>query len=104
MIAGTDIAINGTTLVVPPLNLRLYFEFEKELEILMAPAKHTNAEYLEAAINVFVADIRRNYPEFNKDALMELAYPDIPDLVKALFIRAGFNSVPLGAAQEPVKP
>ncbi|MGH8321616.1 MAG: hypothetical protein ACRESI_06650 [Gammaproteobacteria bacterium] len=84
---------------MPPLNLRLYFDHEAELDIIRNPAGHTDREYVEAVSKVLTASLKRNYPEFHEAEFMEAAYPDLVDMVAALFTKSGFSERPLEPTQ-----
>lgn len=108
MILGVTVKIGGKEYVLPPLNLRLYFDHEKDLDVLMKPAEHSNTEYVKAAMAVLVPSLKRNYPEFSDSEFLEVAYSEVPELVRALFTKAGFENVPLEqsppAAEKPQTP
>lgn len=95
MIPGVTVKIGGKEYVLPPLNLRLYFDHEKDLDVLMKPAEHSNTEYVKAAMDVIVPSLKRNYPDFSDSEFLEVAYSEVPELVRALFTKAGFENVPL---------
>lgn len=105
MIPGIVTNLGGTDYTVPPLNLRLYFQHEKEIEVLSAPAKSSQADYVRAAIVVLLAVLQRNYPEMTRERLEDaLDYPALPQVIAAIFGQSGFTRPLTAAATQGPQP
>ena len=105
MIAGITINLGGTEYTVPPLNLRLFFAHEKDIDTLTHPAGSGTAEYTKAAVTVLHECLKRNYPELSKDALLDAVdYPQLPALIAAIFGQSGFVNRPLEPSQPSQSP
>lgn len=101
MIPGIAMNLGGTDYTVPPLNLRLYFAHEKEVQTLQEPAKVSPSDYVRAAIVVLLAVLQRNYPEMTQERLEDaLDYPKLPQVIAAIFGQSGFTR-PLAATATP---
>jgi len=95
MIPGTNVDIGGKSYTLPPINLRIYFDHEADLAIIFKPEGNADKAYVTAVQNVLIASIQRNYPDFGEAEAMEINYPDIGRIVKALLSNAGFTHSPL---------
>jgi len=95
MIPGTNVDIGGKSYTLPPINLRIYFDHEADLAIIFKPEGNADKAYVTAVQNVLIASIQRNYPDFGEAEAMEINYPDIGRIVKALLSNAGFTQSPL---------
>lgn len=96
MIAGISVNLGGTDYTVPPLNLRLFFAHEKDIETLTHPAASGTVEYTKAAVTVLHECLKRNYPDMDRDALLDAVdYPQLPGLIAAIFGQSGFVNRPL---------
>lgn len=102
MLPGATIELGGEQYVLPPLNLRLYYDFEKERQVIMDPGAHTSQEYTDATAVLIVESLKRNYPEIQREFVLEhISVPDCPKYVLALLSNAGFEARPLDRPKAP---
>lgn len=105
MIPGTLINLGGTDYTVPPLNLRLFFQYEAQINVLTNPAAHSMADYAKAAGEVLLAVMQRNYPELTAEQFADLVdFGTLAPMVSAMFAQSGFSSRPLAASQPTPSP
>lgn len=95
MIFGTSVNIGGTDYVVPPLNLRTYFDQQDAFKIATDPKDYSQIEVIEASLTLLVPTIQRNYPAFTREMLLDVGMIELPSVVAAMFKNAGFIAVPL---------
>jgi hypothetical protein len=99
MIPGINVNLGGTDYTVPPLNLRLFFQFEEQVGVLQNPAAHSIADYAKAASAVLLAVIQRNYPDLTADQFAEqVDFTSLAPMVSAMFGQSGFTGRPLEAS------
>lgn len=107
---GHPIKIGGRELILPPLNLRLYFAEDgetprQEVTVVENPKNYAPAVYNKAAFTLLEASLRRNYSadELPRDFLLDNVHtPDLPTYVFALLTNAGFKKQ--GPLEQPAKP
>lgn len=96
---GHPIKIGGRELILPPLNLRLYYSEDgetpcKEVLVVQNPTAHKPEEYNAAAAKLLKASLRRNYSpeELPQEFLLDnVNVCDLPTYVFALLTNAGFK-------------
>lgn len=94
IIPGTQLSNGATTIVVPPMNLRIYFDesTKDDVELVMRGSKEDPKAYQQAAINVVLACARRNHPELSREQLYEvLDSADLAPLVVAVVTKSPFR-------------
>lgn len=100
MIAGVQMDMGGTQYTVPPLNLRIFFAHESDIDVLTHPGQNGTVAYTKAAVAVLHECLKRNYPDIGIDVLMDAVdYPQLPSLIAAIFGQSGFVSRPLATSQ-----
>lgn len=99
MIPGISINLGGTEHIVPPLNLRLFFQYEAQVGVLQNPTAHSMADYAKAASEVLLAVLQRNYPNLTAEQFADLVdFTSLAPLVQAMFGQSGFTGRPLAAS------
>ena len=96
MIEGIKVSIGGTEYVIPPMTLRIQLcdPTKASVEKIQQGAEST-AEFVDAALDVILACAKRNYPDLERDVLMDLDFADISPLVVSLMTKSGFAPRPL---------
>jgi hypothetical protein len=101
-IPGIQLSNGATTIVVPPMNLRIYFDesTKDDVELVLQGSKEDPKAFSLAAINVILACARRNHPELSREQLCDvLDSADLAPLVVAVVTKSGFKPQPLGEMQ-----
>lgn len=99
IIPGIQLSNGATTIVVPPMNLRIYFDeaTKDDVELVLQGSKENPLAYQQAAINVVLACARRNHPEISREQLYEvLDSADLGPLVVAVVTKSAFKPQVLG--------
>lgn len=119
MLPGTTVTLSGEDYIVPPLNLRVYYDVPEDstekvnpnVTVVLNSTKHTPEEYTAATLALFLPTIQRNYPTFDRAKALEVVgYADCPGLVMAMLTKAGFKkkdpleSPPAAASAQPANP
>ena len=105
MIPGIPVTLGGADYTVPPLNLRLFFQYEEQVGVLQNPGAHSIADYAKAASAVLLAVIQRNYPELTAEQFADLVdFTSLAPMVQAMFGQSGFTGRPLAASPTPASP
>lgn len=98
MIPGISVNLGGTDYIVPPLNLRTFFQFEEQVGVLQSPGAHSIADYAKAASAVLLAVIQRNYPDLTAEQFADMVdFTSLSPMVQAMFGQSGFTGRPLAA-------
>lgn len=105
MIPGINVNLGGTDYTVPPLNLRLFFQFEEQIDVLNKPGAHSLGEYAKAAGAVLLAVMQRNYPDMTAEQFAELVdFGNLTTMVQAMFAQSGFAARPLAPSRPTPSP
>lgn len=109
LLQGHAIKIGGRELILPPLNLRLYYAEDgetprKEVVIVQNPQTSTPQEYNSAAFKLLESSLRRNYSpdDVSREFLLDnVNVCDLPTYVFAMLTNAGFKKS--GPLESPAK-
>ncbi|MDE2426906.1 MAG: hypothetical protein KGO96_13480 [Elusimicrobia bacterium] len=105
MIPGINVNLGGTDYTVPPLNLRLFFQFEEDIAVISSPGQHSLGDTAKASTRVLLAVMQRNYPELTEaDLLDKLDFVNLNQVVQAMFGQSGFAARPLAPSRPTPTP
>lgn len=100
---GITLTDGTTTIVVPPMNLRVQFdeEIEPHLTRIFAGDIGDGRAYMESCIALLLACGRLNHPDLKRETLLDLVdSADLGRLVSAVLSKSGFKPRPLGEAEQ----
>lgn len=98
-LSGITVNLNGTDYVVPPMTLRIQLEEPTSSDVeLLQKGGASQVEFANAAVNVLWACAKRNYPDMDRDAWLDLDFGDLGNLVAAVMTKSGFAPRPLTPA------
>lgn len=82
---GTEIAMGGTTFIVPALNIKLAKQLKKETQLM---ADRSNPQAQETAmLKVILEAMKRNYPEITAAEIEEIV--DYKNIYQVIFACIG---------------
>jgi hypothetical protein len=99
MIPGAIINLGELQYTVPPINLRIDFDYKDQIAILCQPEGSVDYRaYVDAAGAVLFALVRRNYPDMTRDAFNDLIdLPMLRPIMAGMMQISGYVARPLAA-------
>ncbi|SEJ56072.1 hypothetical protein [Frateuria terrea] len=100
MIPGAILNLGGTEFTVPPINLRIDFDYKDAIAVLCEPEGNVDFRvYVEAASNVLFALVKRNYPDLTRDQFNDLIdLPMLRPIINGMLHISGYVGRPLEPA------
>ena len=101
MRSGISLTDGTTTLVVPPMNLRIQFddEIKPHLDRIFAGDISDGHAYMDSCVALLLACARLNHPDLKRETLLDLIdAADLGKLVNAVLRKSGFAPRALGEA------
>lgn len=99
---GEELTLAGTTYVVPALGIRdVKALLPKVQRMRIGEDGLPTDEFLEDACDLIALALRRNYPELERDAVVELLdVKTFPLALQAVFRASGFVAVPVSGGSD----
>lgn len=106
MIPGAILNLGGTEFTVPPINLRIDFDYKDAIAVLCEPEGNVDFPvYVKAASDVLFALVKRNYPDMSREQFNDLIdLPMLRPIINGMLQISGYVARPLERAAPSASP
>jgi hypothetical protein len=97
MIPGAIIKLGGTEYTVPPINLRIDFDYKDAIAVVCQPEGEVAfGDYVKAASAILFALVQRNYPDMTREQFSDLVeLPMLRPIINGMLHISGYVARPL---------